>query len=178
MARGPCVCDRYLGDPETRCDAEGWFATGDVATIDAEGFIEITDRTKDIIKSGGEWISSIALENIAVGHPDVAEAAAIAARHPKWSERPVLIVVAKPDHDLDPESVRALFRGGTVPEWWLPDRVIVVDAIPHTGTGKIQKTALRERFGRCLVPVADGGAAERLSGASAGGCRRAPACGG
>jgi fatty-acyl-CoA synthase len=151
MARGPWVCDRYMGDTETRCDAEGWFATGDVGTIDAEGFIEITDRTKDIIKSGGEWISSIALENIAVGHPDVAEAAAIAALHPKWSERPVLIVVPKPDREIDPESVRALFRGGTVPEWWLPDRVIVVDAIPHTGTGKIQKTALRERFGRCLV---------------------------
>ncbi len=149
MARGPWVCDRYLGDEASRCDAEGWFPTGDVATIDAEGFIEITDRTKDIIKSGGEWISSIALENIAVGHPDVAEAAAIAASHPKWSERPVLIVVAKPDREVEPESVLALFRG-VVPDWWRPDRVIVVDAIPHTGTGKIQKTALRERFGGCL----------------------------
>ena len=128
-----------------RCDAEGWFATGDVATIDPDGFMEITDRSKDVIKSGGEWISSIALENIAVSHPDVAEAAVVAATHPKWDERPLLLVVPRPGRAIDPASVLAIYEG-KVAKWWLPDAVVVVDELPHTATGKIQKTVLRDRF--------------------------------
>jgi len=144
--RGPFVCSAYFGDePGSAVDAEGWFATGDVATIDPDGFMEITDRSKDVIKSGGEWISSIALENIAVSHPDVAEAAVVAARHPKWDERPVLIVVPRAGKSVDPTSVLALYEG-KVPKWWLPDSVVVLDELPHTATGKLQKTALRLRF--------------------------------
>jgi len=107
--------------------------------------MEITDRSKDVIKSGGEWISSIALENIAVSHPDVAEAAVIAARHPKWDERPLLLVVARPGHTIDTESVLRIFDG-KVAKWWLPDAVVVVDELPHTATGKLQKLNLRERY--------------------------------
>src|SRR3984885_7063278 len=139
MVRGPWVCSAYFGDaPGSACDAEGWFATGDVATIDPDGYMEITDRSKDVIKSGGEWISSIALENIAVSHPDVAEAAVIAARHPKWDERPLLLVVPRPGHTVDVASVLLGFEG-KVAKWWLPDAVLVVDELPHTATGKLQK---------------------------------------
>ena len=103
MVRGPWVTSAYYGDaPGSAVDAEGWFATGDVATIDPDGFMEITDRSKDVVKSGGEWISSITLENIAVSHPDVLEAAVIAARHAKWDERPLLLVVPRPGHTIDP----------------------------------------------------------------------------
>ncbi len=146
MVRGPWVCSAYFGDPPgSACDADGWFATGDVATIDPDGFMEITDRSKDVIKSGGEWISSIALENIAVSHPDVAEAAVVAIRHPKWDERPLLLVVARPEHTVDPESVLQIYQG-QVAKWWLPDAVVVVDELPHTATGKLLKTALRSQY--------------------------------
>jgi fatty-acyl-CoA synthase len=107
--------------------------------------MEITDRTNDIVKSGGEWISSIQLENIAVGHPDVAEAAIVAARHPKWDERPLLIVVEKPGRTLDPAGLLAMYQG-QVAKWWIPDEVVVVDELPHTATGKLNKLALRQRF--------------------------------
>ena len=144
--RGPWVCSAYYGDePGSALDAEGWFATGDVATIDPDGVMEITDRSKDVIKSGGEWISSITLENIAVSHPDVAEAAVVAARHPKWDERPVLVVVPRPGCTIDPEDVLRTYAG-KVPKWWLPDAVVVTDELPHTATGKLQKTALRTRY--------------------------------
>ncbi len=144
--RGPWVCSAYYGDPPgSALDEQGWFATGDVSTIDAEGMMEITDRSKDVIKSGGEWISSITLENIAVSHPDVAEAAVVAATHPKWDERPVLIVVPRAGAVIDPASVLAIYEG-RVPKWWLPDAVVVQDALPHTATGKIQKLVLRARF--------------------------------
>jgi fatty-acyl-CoA synthase len=144
--RGPWVACAYYGDePGSALDADGWFATGDVATIDPDGFMEITDRSKDVIKSGGEWISSIALENIAVSHPDVAEAAVIAARHEKWDERPLLLVVPRPGHTIDAGSVLSGFEG-KVAKWWLPDEVIVVAELPHTATGKIQKLTLRERY--------------------------------
>jgi fatty-acyl-CoA synthase len=144
--RGPFVCCAYFGEaPGNAVDAEGWFATGDVATIDPDGFMEITDRSKDVIKSGGEWISSITLENIAVSHPDVAEAAVVAARHPKWDERPVLIVVPRTGKSVDTASVLALYDG-KVPKWWLPDSIVVLDELPHTATGKLQKNALRLRF--------------------------------
>jgi fatty-acyl-CoA synthase len=146
QVKGPAVCAAYLGDaPGSALDAEGWFATGDVATIDAEGYMEITDRSKDVVKSGGEWISTVQLENIAVGHPDVAEAAVIAARHEKWDERPLLIVVPKPGRTIDRAALLAFFEG-KVAKWWQPDDVVVVDELPHTATGKIQKMALRDRF--------------------------------
>ena len=144
--KGPWVTSAYFGDePGSALDAEGWFATGDVATIDPEGFMEITDRSKDVIKSGGEWISSITLENIAVSHPDVAEAAVIAALHPKWDERPLLLVVARPGHTVDPESVLRIYDD-KVAKWWLPDEVLVVPELPHTATGKLQKTTLRDQY--------------------------------
>jgi len=144
--RGPWVASAYYGDePGSALDEDGWFATGDVATIDPDGFMEITDRSKDVIKSGGEWISSIALENIALSHPDVGEAAVIAARHPKWDERPLLLVVARPGRTIDPASVLGVFEG-KVAKWWLPDAVLEVAELPHTATGKIQKLALRERY--------------------------------
>ena len=144
--RGPWVCGAYYGDaPGSALDADGWFATGDVATIDANGMMEITDRSKDVIKSGGEWISSITLENIAVSHPAVAEAAVIAAHHPKWDERPVLVVVARQGHAIDPADVLRFYTD-KVPKWWLPDAVVVVPELPHTATGKLLKTALRARY--------------------------------
>ncbi len=145
QVRGPWVTRRYLNADEDATDAEGWFATGDVATIDPHGMMEITDRTKDIVKSGGEWISSIQLENIAVGHPDVGEAAIVAARHPKWDERPLLIVVPKPGRTVDPAALLALYAG-QVAKWWTPDEVVVVDSLPHTATGKLNKLALRQQF--------------------------------
>jgi 3-(methylthio)propionyl---CoA ligase len=149
--RGPWVCSAYYGDePGEAVDADGWFATGDVATIDPDGFMEITDRSKDVIKSGGEWISSITLENIAVSHPDVAEAAVVAARHPKWDERPILIVLPRPGHTIDPCDLLTIYAG-KVPKWWLPDAVVVVDAMPHTATGKLQKLALRARYRNHLL---------------------------
>ncbi len=149
--RGPWVCGAYYGDePGSALDADGWFATGDVATIDPDGLMEITDRSKDVIKSGGEWISSITLENIAVSHPDVAEAAVIAARHPKWDERPVLIVVPRQGHTIDPDDVLRVYAG-KVAKWWLPDAVVVVPELPHTATGKLQKTTLRSRYRDYLV---------------------------
>ena len=152
QVRGPWIASAYYGDePGSALDAQGWFATGDVATIDPGGFMEITDRSKDVIKSGGEWISSIQLENIAVSHPDVAEAAVIAARHPKWDERPLLLVVARPGHTVDPASVLTVFEG-KIAKWWLPDTVLVVPELPHTATGKILKTALRDRYRDHYMP--------------------------
>ncbi len=143
--RGPWVTRRYMNAAEDATNAAGWFATGDVATIDQHGLLAITDRTKDVVKSGGEWISSIQLENIAVSHPDVAEAAVVAARHPKWDERPLLIVTAKPGRSVDPAGLLALYDG-QVAKWWTPDEVVVVDDLPHTATGKLNKLALRQQF--------------------------------
>jgi 3-(methylthio)propionyl---CoA ligase len=144
--RGPWIASGYYGEAAgSALDADGWFATGDVATIGADGFMEITDRSKDVIKSGGEWISSIMLENIAVSHPDVLEAAVIAATHAKWDERPLLLVVARPGKTVDPASVLALFEG-KVAKWWLPDEVLVVPELPHTATGKLLKTSLRTQY--------------------------------
>jgi len=151
QVRGPWVCSAYYGQPAgSALDSEGWFTTGDVASIDADGTMEITDRSKDVIKSGGEWISSIQLENIAVSHPDVAEAAIVAAKHPKWDERPLLIVVAKAGRSIEAADLLRVYDG-KVPKWWLPDAVIVVDDLPHTATGKLQKMALRSRYRNYLV---------------------------
>ncbi len=151
MVRGPWVCSAYYGEAAgSAVDQDGWFATGDVATIDPDGFMEITDRSKDVIKSGGEWISSITLENIALAHPDVLEAAVVAAQHPKWDERPLLLVVPRPERTVDPASVLQVYEG-KVAKWWLPDAVVVVDQLPHTATGKLLKTALRARYKDYLV---------------------------
>ncbi|RRS05996.1 fatty-acid--CoA ligase [Aquabacterium soli] len=132
---------------------DGWFPTGDVATIDADGYMQITDRSKDVIKSGGEWISSIDLENVAMGHPAVHEAAAIAAHHPKWDERPLLVVVKKPGAEVTAAEILA-FYDGKIPKWQLPDDVAFVDEIPHTATGKIYKLKLREQFKDHKLPTA------------------------
>jgi 3-(methylthio)propionyl---CoA ligase len=154
LVRGPWVCREYLGrGAEGAADADGWFATGDVATIDPNGFVALVDRSKDVIKSGGEWISSIALENIAVSHPDVAEAAVINARHERWMERPLLLVVPKAGRQLDPAGILASYEG-KVAKWWLPDAVLVVEELPHTATGKLNKLALRQRWQDYLMAQA------------------------
>ncbi len=152
--RGPAIVDGYFrGEGADAFDADGWFDTGDVATIDSEGYMTITDRSKDVIKSGGEWISSIEIENIAVGHPAVAEAAVIGVRHPKWDERPLLIVVQKPGETVTREEMLDYLKG-KIAKWWMPDDVQFVGEIPHTATGKIQKTALREQFNAYRLPTA------------------------
>ncbi len=151
--RGPAVARAYFRDDTEVLDEEGWFDTGDVAHIDANGYMRITDRSKDVIKSGGEWISTIDLENLAVGHPDVAEAAVIGVHHPKWDERPLLIVVAKGDAAPSKDALIEFLRP-KVAKWWLPDDVVVIDQIPHTATGKIKKTELRERFRDYSLPDA------------------------
>ena len=141
--RGPAVAASYYkGDSAGQFDSEEWFDTGDVAHIDEHGYMQVTDRSKDVIKSGGEWISSIELENLAVGHPDVAEAAVIGLPHPRWDERPLLIIIRKPERQLSKDDILG-FMQGKVAKWWMPDDVVFVDAIPHTATGKILKTELR-----------------------------------
>jgi acyl-CoA synthetase (AMP-forming)/AMP-acid ligase II len=145
MVRGPAVVEQYFGEDQDALDLKGWFATGDVATIDHDGFMQIVDRSKDVIKSGGEWISSIELENVAVGHPGVAEAAVIGVAHEKWGERPLLLIVAKSGVNLDAQDVLA-YMSGKVAKWCLPDRAEIIDSITHTATGKIRKETLRERF--------------------------------
>ncbi|MCP4315617.1 MAG: long-chain-fatty-acid--CoA ligase [Hyphomicrobiales bacterium] len=144
--RGPAVSSAYYkGHGAEHFDAENWFDTGDVAHVDALGYMEITDRAKDVIKSGGEWISSIELENLAVSHDDVAEAAVIGIAHPKWDERPLLVIIRKEGSTPTKESILE-FMSGKIAKWWMPDDVAFVDEIPHTATGKIQKTVLREQF--------------------------------
>jgi len=150
--RGPAVAKRYFKDDSNILDAEGFFDTGDVATIDKYGYMQITDRSKDVIKSGGEWISSIDLENLAVGHPKVAEAAVIGIAHPKWDERPLLVVVLKKGEKATKEEILG-FMQGKIAKWWMPDDVAFVDEIPHTATGKIQKVTLRERFKDYRLPT-------------------------
>jgi fatty-acyl-CoA synthase len=151
--RGACVARSYFrGEGGEILDADGWFDTGDVATIDPYGAMQITDRAKDVIKSGGEWISSIDLENLAVGHPKVAEAAVIGIRHPKWDERPLLVIVLKAGETATKDELLA-FMQDKIAKWWLPDDVAFVEEIPHTATGKIQKTTLRERFADYRFPA-------------------------
>jgi len=153
LVRGPWIIASYFkgegGDPLR----DGWFPTGDVATIDADGYMQITDRSKDVIKSGGEWIGSIDLENIAMAHPAVAMAACIGARHPKWDERPLLVVVKKPGAELTREQLLQ-FYDGKIAKWWTPDDVVFVNAIPLGATGKVQKNKLREQFADHKLPTA------------------------
>ena len=144
--RGPWICSSYFKlDGSSAHEEEGWFETGDVASIDPRGNVSITDRTKDVIKSGGEWISSIEVENCATGHPMVAEAAVIGRVHPKWGERPLLIVVKNGEGDVTPEELKS-FLDGKIAKWWIPDDVQYIEEMPHTATGKIQKMKLREMF--------------------------------
>jgi fatty-acyl-CoA synthase len=153
LVKGPWIISQYFkgegGDPLV----DGWFPTGDVATIDADGFLQITDRTKDVIKSGGEWISSIDVENIAMAHPAVAMAACIAVPHPKWDERPLLVVMKKPGAEVDAAALLA-FYDGKIAKWQVPDDVVFADSIPLGATGKIQKIKLREQFRAHVLPTA------------------------
>jgi fatty-acyl-CoA synthase len=152
QVRGPWVIDSYFKDEGGDPLVDGWFPTGDVASIDSDGFMQITDRSKDVIKSGGEWISSIEIENVAVSHPAVAMAACIAARHPKWEERPLLVVVRKPNAEVSKEELLAHYEG-KVARWQVPDDVVFVDAIPLGATGKMLKTRLREQFKDYRLPT-------------------------
>jgi fatty-acyl-CoA synthase len=145
LVRGPAIAKAYFKIDEEILNEDGWFDTSDIATIDPMGYMQITDRDKDVIKSGGEWISSIEVENEAVGCPGVAEAAVIGLPHPKWSERPLLIIIRDPGSDVDKESVLA-YLDGKIAKWWMPDDVVFVEEIPHTATGKIQKMELRKQF--------------------------------
>ena len=154
LVRGSWVISNYFNskvNPLRELNGQAWFPTGDVATIDAEGFMQITDRSKDVIKSGGEWISSIDLENIAMAHPAVHEAAVIACKHPKWDERPLLVVVKKPGTELTREELLA-FYDGRIAKWQIPDDVVFVDDLPHTATGKLLKLKLREQFKGHVLP--------------------------
>ncbi len=154
--RGPWVASRYYRrDSDDVFDADGWFSTGDVATICPMGYMQITDRTKDVIKSGGEWISSIDLENHAVAHPAVAQAAAISIPHPKWQERPLLVVVLKPGQSATREEILE-FLLGKVARWWIPDDVVFVEKLPLTATGKLSKLQLRKQFEGYVLPTAAG----------------------
>jgi fatty-acyl-CoA synthase len=154
VVRGPAIARAYFkGEGGNILDKNGYFDTGDVATMDRYGYMQITDRSKDVIKSGGEWISSIDLENLAIGHPKVAEAAVIGVRHPKWDERPLLVIVMKKGEDAAKEDILGFMRG-KIASWWMPDDVVFVDEIPHTATGKIQKVMLRDRFKDYELPTA------------------------
>ncbi|MBV8500338.1 MAG: long-chain-fatty-acid--CoA ligase [Paucibacter sp.] len=157
LVRGPWVVSEYMrgegGNPLRDANGKSWFPTGDVATIDAHGFMQITDRAKDVIKSGGEWIGSIDLENIAMAHPAVAMAACIAVPHPKWDERPLLVVVKKTGAQLTREELIS-FYDGKIAKWWTPNDVVFVDAIPLGATGKMLKQRLREQFKDHVLPAA------------------------
>ena len=154
LVRGPFIASKYMkGDGGQILDNQGFFDTGDVATIDELGFMQITDRSKDVIKSGGEWISSIELENIAVGHPEVVEAAVIGIYHPKWDERPLLICIPTEGSNIKKEDILSYLED-KLAKWWMPDDVVFVDEIPHTATGKIQKLTLREQFSDYKFPSA------------------------
>jgi 3-(methylthio)propionyl---CoA ligase len=153
LVRGPTILSTYFKDDSGNPLRDGWFPTGDVATIDADGFMQITDRSKDVIKSGGEWISSIDLENIAVAHPAIAEAAVIGVRHPKWDERPLVVAVKKAGAEVTREQLLEFYKG-KVAKWCMPDDVAFVEQLPHTATGKLLKTKLRHDFKDYKLPGA------------------------
>ncbi|MGE2735647.1 long-chain-fatty-acid--CoA ligase [Mycolicibacterium vaccae] len=152
LVRGPWIASGYYkGEGGDKLDGEGFFPTGDVATIDPDGYLHLVDRTKDVIKSGGEWVSSIDLENAAMGHPAIAEAAVIGVPHPKWQERPLLIAVLRKGHSATREEILE-YLAGQVVKWWLPEDVVFVDELPHTATGKVLKVKLREQFRDVTLP--------------------------
>ncbi|WP_290810897.1 AMP-binding protein, partial [Ferrovibrio sp.] len=151
--RGPWITRGYFrGEGGNVLDKDGWFTTGDVATLDEDGYMQITDRSKDVIKSGGEWISSIDLENAAVGHPAVQEAAVIGVHHEKWQERPLLLVIKKAGQEVTRDEMLQ-FLESRVAKWWLPDDVVFVTELPHTATGKLLKVKLREQFKDYKLPT-------------------------
>jgi fatty-acyl-CoA synthase len=150
LVKGPWIVARYFRDEGGDVLQDGWFPTGDVATIDPDGFMQITDRSKDVIKSGGEWIGSIDLENIAMGHPAVLQAACIGVTHPKWDERPLLLVVLRPGAQVTRDELLGFFEG-KIAKFWMPDDVVFVDSLPIGGTGKIQKNKLRELYRSHLI---------------------------
>ncbi len=150
LVRGPWIAAEYYEDPRSADSfQDGWLRTGDVCKITPEGYVKITDRAKDVIKSGGEWISSLDLENALMAHPDVSEATVVGVAHPKWQERPVAFVVRRDGAEIG-ESELQDFLSGRVAKWWLPDRVIFIDEIPKTGTGKFDKKVVRQRFSDVL----------------------------
>jgi len=153
LVKGPWVVSGYFREEGGNVLVDGWFPTGDVATIDADGYLAITDRSKDVIKSGGEWIGTIDLENVAMAHPAVLQAACIGVAHPKWDERPLLVVVRRPGMDVTREALISWFDG-KVARWWTPDDVVFADALPVGGTGKIQKNRLRETYAQHRLPSA------------------------
>lgn len=150
QGRGPCIVRSYFNDGESHLDQDGFFGTGDIAIIDEGGYVHLTDRAKDLVKSGGEWISSIDMEHVVMMHPGIMEAAVVGVKHPKWDERPLLFVVLKPGHTLTKQAVYD-FLDGKMAKWWMPDDILFVDEIPHTATGKMHKAALRERYGDYLI---------------------------
>jgi fatty-acyl-CoA synthase len=150
QVRGHWVVEQYFGREESALTADGWFDTGDIGTLDVNGYLVIHDRAKDIIKSGGEWISTVELENIAIAHPAVRSAAAIAARHPRWDERPVLLCVRAEGGEVDEAELLAWYRE-RVPKWQIPDRIIFIDALPVSATGKVLKNRLRDQYGQILM---------------------------
>jgi acyl-CoA synthetase (AMP-forming)/AMP-acid ligase II len=150
QVRGPWVIREYFkgegGNPLKKDEyGEGWFPTGDVVTIDPDGYIQITDRSKDVIKSGGEWISSIDLENIAIAHPAILEAAVIGVQHPKWDERPIVVAVKRAGQEVSKEELLKFYEG-KIAKWWMPDDVVFVAELPHTATGKLSKLTLRQQL--------------------------------
>jgi fatty-acyl-CoA synthase len=149
-ARGPCVARRYLGAAHDSLDKKGFFDTGDIATIDQYGYVKITDRAKDLVKSGGEWISSIDLENFVMDHPEIHEAAVVGVIHPKWDERPIVIAVRKTGTVITKEALLE-FLSSKIAKWWMPDDIVFVDSLPHTSTGKLNKKVLRAEYERHLV---------------------------
>jgi fatty-acyl-CoA synthase len=154
QARGPWVAGSYYHDPRSGASfQDGWLRTGDIATIDGEGYIQITDRTKDLVKSGGEWISSVDLENAIMAHPKVAEAAVVGVYHPKWQERPLACVVPLAGNGDQVTKQEILdFLASRIAKWWLPDDVVFIEAVPKTSVGKFNKRALRERFKDYKLP--------------------------
>jgi fatty-acyl-CoA synthase len=152
---GPWIASEYYDDPRSSdsFSADGWLRTGDVATCDPKGYVRIVDRTKDVVKSGGEWISSVELENEIMAHPAVAEAAVIGVKHPKWTERPLACVVVKPGEEVSREEILA-FLDGRIARWWLPDDVVFIDEVPKTSVGKFAKRVLRDQFAEYELPTA------------------------
>jgi fatty-acyl-CoA synthase len=158
--RGPWITGSYFRERTPEKFHDGWLRTGDVGTIDALGFLQITDRSKDIIKSGGEWISSVDLENTLMGHPDVVEAAVIGVPDPRWDERPLACVVLKPNAAADPANIRE-FLSDKVAKWWLPERFAFIDEVPKTSVGKFDKKVLRARYAKGELPVREYGSTEQ-----------------
>ncbi|HEY1090679.1 MAG TPA: AMP-binding protein, partial [Burkholderiaceae bacterium] len=153
LVRGPWVASSYYRSEDNSAFREGWFDTGDVSTIDPQGYMQIVDRSKDVIKSGGEWISSIELENLTVGHPAVLEACVVGIPHPRWDERPLLLVVRKPGAQVGADEILAFLKD-KVAKWWLPDDVVFVESLPHTATGKLLKTQVRAQFANHYLTTA------------------------